>query len=404
MKLAIHFCVGLIVFVEAIGGNLLGQDPSSGWAGEWGEHNLTAGSGKETYRELSVADCLDRRCTIFKISNRMELPKTPHDSEYCDADSNDKFILEIESPTKAVAHLRTDEGEKCSLTFERTSTDKPSIRVTTGEGDCSYFCTRKGTFSATYPLRSKERFFGIQAQVKAFGDDYDACYADASPARTALCHSKQLSDEEHQWTDLYNEVTLLYRGMDLRSGLDEIVKNCNSSDQAAICLSNAFKQSTETLNRRKSEWQETETRAGDPAEAKRKIAAIVGSYEHTHRNGDTSGATYSTTDTMKIEKASDHSIHYSLEMYFYNGHECSREGEATYTSRDMFLDQEQNDLSDKCYFEIIPTATGIKLGDPTEKCRESSCGNRGAYDHGFFSYKRRTPLKSKVHGYKSHQR
>jgi hypothetical protein len=81
-------------------------------------------------------------------------------------------------------------------------------------------------------------------------------------------------------------------------------------------------------------------------------------------------------------------------MYFYNGHECSREGEATYTSRGVFLDHDA--LGDKCYFEIIPTTTGIKLGDPTKECRESSCGNRGTYDHGFFSFKTRSSLKSKI--------
>jgi len=395
MKLETHFVLGLIAFV-GVGGNLLAQDAISSWAGEWGEHGLIAGSSKETYRELSVADCLDRRCRIFKISNRTESPKAPRESEFCDADSNDKFFLEIESPTKAVAHLRTNEGEKCSLLFERTGTDKLSVRVTKGEGDCSYFCTRNGTFAGTYPLRSKERFFGIQSQVKAFGDDFDACYADATPTRMAFCRSNQLSEEEHQWADLFDEVWLLKRGPDRRSALNQIVMNCNAEPEPAVCLSTAFKQSTEALNRQKSEWQEAEARPGDPAEAKRKIAAIVGGYRHKHHNGDTSGAIYSTTDTIDIEKASDRSIRYSLQMYFYNGHECSREGEATYTSRGVFLDQEQDDLGDKCYFEIIPTTTGIKLEDPTEKCRENSCGNRGTYDDAFFSFKTRISLKAKI--------
>jgi hypothetical protein len=394
MKLTIHFAVELFVFVGGAG-NLLAQDSASGWTGEWGEHRSIASSGEETYRELSMADCFDRQCTIFKILNRTESAKAPRERKECGTVS-DKFVLEIQSPTKAVARLRSGEGEKCSLVFERTGTEDPSVVVTAGEGDCSYFCSRNGTFTGTYPLRSKQRFFGIQSQVKAFGDDFDACYADATPGRAALCRNKQLSDDEHQWADLFDDVSLLHRDVDRRSALDQIVQNCNAAKEPAVCLSNGFKQSTEELNRRKSDWQETETRAGDPAEAKRKIAAIVGGYQHSHRNGDTSGDTYWTTDTMDIEKVSDRSIRYSLELYFYNGHECSREGEATYTSRGVFLDQEQNDSGDICYFEIIPTTAGIKLGDPTEKCRDNSCGNRGTYDHAYFSFKRRTPLKAKV--------
>jgi len=367
-----------------------------GWAGEWGEHRLIASSGEETYRELSVADCWNKQCAIFKISNQTDSARAPRERISCGTD-NDKFVLEIESPTKAMAHLRSDEGEKCSLVFERTDTENPSIVVTAGEGDCSYFCSAKGTFTGTYPLRSKQRFFGVQSQIKAFGDDYDDCYADATPARSALCTSKQLSDLEHQWADLFDEVSLIHRGVDRRSGVNEIVMNCNAANESATCLANAFKQSGEELNKWKTEWQEAETRAGDPAEAKRKIAAIVGGYQHTHRNGDTSGDKYLTTDAMEIEKASDRSVRYSLELYFYNGHECSREGEATYTSRGMFVDHEQSDSGGMCYFEIIPTTTGIKLGDPTEKCRENSCGNRGTYDRAYFSFKRRTPLKTKIH-------
>jgi hypothetical protein len=211
-----------------------------------------------------------------------------------------------------------------------------------------------------------------------------------------LCLSKQLSSQEHQWADLFDEVRLLQRGLDRRTVLDRMVKNCDAAQVPAVCVSTAFTQSADALNRRKSEWRETETRPGDPAEAKRKAAAILGSYRRKQHNGDTSGDTYWTTDTMDIESATDHSIRYSLEMYFYNGHQCSRQGEAKYTSRGIFVEEEQDDSGGKCYFEIIPTTTGIKLGDPTEKCRENSCGNRGTFDHGFFSFKARTPLKAKI--------
>ena len=98
--------------------------------------------------------------------------------------------------------------------------------------------------------------------MKAFGDDFDACYADATPARSVLRRSKQLSDEEHQWADLFDEVWLLLRGQDRRAALDQIVMNCNAAQKAAVCLSTTFKRSIEELNRKKSEWQEAETQPG----------------------------------------------------------------------------------------------------------------------------------------------
>ena len=232
--------------------------------------------------------------------------------------------------------------------------------------------------------------------MPAFGDDFDFCFAEETPASKALCGSKKLSDEEHQWANRFDEVGTLFLKMDRQSELRKLVSGCDAAAEPSICLTEAFNRSAEKLNTTKTNWQEAETQPGDPAEAKRKIAALVGSYTHRFRNGDTSGDKYWSTDTLDIEKASDDSILYSVELNFYNGHTCSMEGEASYTHRGIFVAEIQRDEDKMCYFELIPTATGVKLGDPTWKCRDSTCGNRGSYDKAFFSYTRRTPLKAKI--------
>jgi uncharacterized protein len=394
MKKLIQLVVGLMLLTVSTG-ILSAQDLAASWAGEWGEHRVNKEKGEETLRELSISDCFHTQCTIFNLLNRTEMSKKESQRRECGT-VNDKMVLEIESPAKAVTHLRSNKSEQCTLVLERTGTENSSITITQGTGDCSYFCTANGNFTGIYPLFSKSPFYGILSMIPAFGDDFDFCFVEVTPASKALCGSKKLSDEEHLWAYRFDEVRTLYRDMDRQTELRKLVSSCDAAAEPSICLTGAFNRSTEKLNTTMSNFQEKETQSGDPEDAKRKIAALVGSYTHRFRNGDTSGDKYWSTNTLDIEKASDDSIHYSVDLYFYNGHTCSMQGEASYTRSGNFVAKVQHDEGKMCYFELIPTAVGIKLGDPTEKCRETTCGNRGTYNNAFFSFKRRTPLKAKI--------
>ncbi len=367
----------LIVAAFAI--HLPAQNSAQDWAGEWGEYQLPPGSAQFVGSNLTLTTCTGNQCA-FSIRQQNDKPG------YCET-SEDK-IMEIVSPTKAVAHLNTDsETNLCSLIFEKSGTDHPAITVKE-EGDCSYYCSSNGSFAGIFPLRSKSRFFG---------DDIPSCYAGAKPARAALCASQQLSAQQDQWSQLYGQVSDLYPKMYESDKQKKMIDACDVAKDPAACLANEYRQSMLDLNELQIKWQTAETQPGDLAEAKRKIAAITGSYRHTFRNGDVSGDTYWTTDTLEIQKASDHSILYSTELNFYNGHTCSRSGEAIYTSRGFFVDKKKNEMGDMCYFEIIPTATGVNFGDPTNKCRETDCGARGGFGGTHFSFKRRISREGKVH-------
>ena len=170
----------------------------------------------------------------------------------------------------------------------------------------------------------------------------------------------------------------------------DILARCDTAPQPASCLSSALKQSMQQLNARKAAWHTTVTEPGDLQQAPRKIAAIAGHYRHTFQNGDIDGDKFRSTDTLRIAKASENSIRYSLNLTFYNGHECNRSGIATYKAGGMFVDQTVDTTDGKaCFFEVIPTAKGVSLGDPTGVCRQSDCGARGGYLNESFSFSQR---------------
>jgi hypothetical protein len=194
-----------------------------------------------------------------------------------------------------------------------------------------------------------------------------------------------------QWSRLAGEVSDLEDAkLNPLAQEKDILARCDKAPQPASCLSDTFRQSMQQLDARKAAWHTAVTEPGDPAQAREKIAAIVGHYRRSFSNGDISGDEYTSTDTLHIARASDNAIRYSLDLSFYNGHECARSGVASYKAGGMFVDRTVDPAEGKaCFFEIIPTAQGVRLGDPTGACRESDCGARGGYRGESFSFKQR---------------
>jgi uncharacterized protein len=370
MKLAASVTAALLAAASVL---VAAQSSAPTWAGEWGAFSAIPPSAADKYqgRSLSITDCTGPQC---KTSLLVETQSGDH----CEAAGN----LQIKSASEAVIHLTDLDEEKCSLTFERKNTGAPGITVKSNTGDCSYYCTPGAAFTGNYPLHSTSRFFG---------DSIDACYAPAGPSQSALCTSQTLSSLHIQWRKLVWEVSDLGKPpLDQFAEQKKILAQCDTAAQPSTCLTNAFHQSMQQLDERKAEWHTKVTEAGNPQEAQQKIAAIAGHYRHSFKNGDVEGDTYTSTDTLRITKNSDDSIRYALALSFYNGHECNRSGVAHYKAGGMFVDQTLDDTTEKaCFFEIIPTAKGVQLGDPTGACRETDCGARGGYINESFSFNQR---------------
>lgn len=374
MKLA-HLIANLVIVAAVVSSwsCAAAQSAASAWAGEWGAfHRLgPAAPGEFRGASLSITDCAGTQCKASIVVNGP--PRYAH----CNAAGK----LQVKSASEAVVDVG-EFGYQCSITLEKTGAGSPSISATASGKNCSAFCTPGAKMAGTFPLRSASPFFG---------DNLQECYAGAAPARAALCTSQALSALMDQWNQLAGEVSDLEDAkLNPFAQEKDILARCDKAPQPASCLSDTFRQAMQQLDARKAAWHTAVTEPGDPAQARQKIAAIVGHYRHSFQNGDVSGDKYVTTDTLYITRASDNAIRYSLDLSFYNGHECSRDGVAVYKAGGMFVDHQVDpDVGRACYFEIIPTATGVRFGDPTGACRESDCGARGGYRGESFSFKQR---------------
>ncbi len=385
MRFALRYVLSAFLLIELPGAALhfaaqetqpTPQLSQSSWTGEWGSfHPISIPPGQTSesfyaYRgsSLSVSDCAGSQCKGF-LDVRVQ-------GGHCSAAGT----LQLESETAATVDLHESRFQ-CSLYLEK---DSKEITVKPGQGDCSAFCTLGAAFTGDYPLKSQSTFFG---------DNRPACYVRAGASRAAICSSQELATQETEWQ------RLIWQTVDLTPGMSETVERqkifsaCNKDSQPASCLADQFLRSTQTLKARKSAWQAEVTEPGDRQEALGKVAAIAGSYRHPFTESDVEGNTYTVTDELDIEKVSDSSIRYSLMLYFFNGHQCSREGTASYKRNGTFVDAADGASEKKCVFELNPAAEGVKLVDPTGICKQDSCGMRGGYNGIFFSNSERTSVK-----------
>jgi len=141
-------------------------------------------------------------------------------------------------------------------------------------------------------------------------------------------------------------------------------------------------------------WRAALTEPGDADEAKRAIEGIVGIYRHSFANGDVQGDKIQSTNTLEIKRISNISIHVDVHLEFYNGHECSHEGVLSYRRAGFFAEHVQDNQDKVCVLEVLPTATGVEIEDPTGMCKLSDCGMRGGYNGATFSSQERVKVDS----------
>jgi hypothetical protein len=350
MNLTMRLSIGLVFMAGSIISSIA-QAPSKNWTGEWGtfaripttrriaEHYEGAG--------LTVTDCANGRCHLsFVILGRRF---------HAGAEGE----LLVESDSAAVARLGPGAEGKCTLALHKTGTELPSITVKKRTGDCSYFATPGASFEHTYALRLRTLFYA---------DEIPACFVAEGRAVVALCGSAALSAQEHNWVGLVRVVTDLGKPrLDENAERARILKSCDAAPDPETCLTRAFVKSNEELNARKDAWKASVTEPGDADEAKRAIEAIAGTYGEPGIDG------------LEIERVSDISIHVVVALLFGNGHQCGHEGVASYRRAGLFAELVQDDQGELCVFEVVPTATGVRLEDPTGMCRLHDCGTRGGY-------------------------
>jgi hypothetical protein len=183
-----------------------------------------------------------------------------------------------------------------------------------------------------------------------------------------------------------------------------ILHSCDSDTDPARCLTERYTSEIAAMQTKKAAYLDGTVQRGNPAEGGRLAAKIAGRYSHQFPNGDVQGDTYTSTDTLTIRPTGAASIHFDVELNFYNGHTCSLSGGALYRKDGSFVfdDSPANTPSNapSCRLAIIPTNNGVKFNDITGACK-NYCGARGGWNGEGFTFKERvavpvTPAREKT--------
>jgi hypothetical protein len=110
---------------------------------------------------------------------------------------------------------------------------------------------------------------------------------------------------------------------------------------------------------------------------------LAGRFIVRRPNGDITGARFTTTDTVTIVAADRNSAYVSMDLSFFNGHECSIGGMATLEGSRLVLRDPDAQGYDgtPCRLEIWRQGGQLRWDDGEATCR-STCGARGGYNDG----------------------
>jgi hypothetical protein len=353
----------------------------SPWQGEWG--SFPSGDMRQG-RRLSIHDCQNAACK-FSIESRSG-------SGNAGTASDQSFA--IQSETIATATLPGETAKAvCILRFERQVNPRLAIIVQAiGDTCTSYYSTNSAIrMDGIYPLRSMTNYSGLHA---------DECFLDNSPSRTAICTHPELTRLEQSWQDLADAYPLQPLISEDESAYVHaeqsdaaILSACSSNTAAVTCLETRYTEEITAMQAKKDAFLDGTTQRGDPIEGGRLAAKIAGRYRHRFQNGDVQGDRFTSTDTLTIRRVGTASIHFDIELNFYNGHSCSLSGGALYRKDGSFVFDDlsaNNDLDDTlaCRLAIVPSAGGVKFYDLNGGCR-TYCGARGGWDGEGFTFKER---------------
>jgi hypothetical protein len=357
----------------------LAAHAQSPWQGEWAQLNPRASTVDS---RLTLSNCTGDSCQ-FKLR-----VSTGCETSFAD----DAPRLPLLSATEAAITLPgRDTGKSCTLTFHR---DPAQITVTSSGNDCAYYCASTPSFNAMLPFQSRTAYVGLHQ---------DACLLHTSAAASATCADPALAQLEQQWFDLYNDYPLDHPNAPDDSAYNHaqavdtaILKTCDADPKPAQCLRTRFTTDVATMSARKQADLDASTERGDPATGHALALKIAGRYRHSFANGDVQGDNYHSTDTLTLTPVGAASIHFDIELNFYNGHTCSLSGGALFRKDGSFVfdDDPANAIppDPACRLAIVPDKDGISFKDLNGSCK-NYCGARGSFDGAAFTFAQRVPTK-----------
>ena len=120
---------------------------------------------------------------------------------------------------------------------------------------------------------------------------------------------------------------------------------------------------------------------------------FAGRYTHSFRNGDISGASFTSTDEVVIVPTDARHAVFDMELAFFNGHQCSIGGRATLEGSTLvYRDPEMTGYGDggPCTLRIRRRG-GRLTWDDAGSC-SGNCGARGTLREGSMALASRRPI------------
>ena len=120
------------------------------------------------------------------------------------------------------------------------------------------------------------------------------------------------------------------------------------------------------------------------AEAPVDIDKIKGVYRRAFRNGDISGAKFTSTDVLEILGLEKGRAYFRTELNFFNGHICSLSGIAEVEKAALVYRDDSGGPDHACVLRLVPSGGRIRFEDVGGLCAKESCGARGWYNQSSF--------------------
>jgi hypothetical protein len=120
---------------------------------------------------------------------------------------------------------------------------------------------------------------------------------------------------------------------------------------------------------------------------------LAGRYTHSFRNGNVDGASYTSTDTVRIVPVDARHAVFDMELAFFNGHSCSIGGRATLQGDALvYRDPAMTGYGDGGPCTLRIRRAGRRLvWDDAGSC-SGNCGARGSLRDGGMAWSSRRPV------------
>ena len=114
------------------------------------------------------------------------------------------------------------------------------------------------------------------------------------------------------------------------------------------------------------------------------IGKLEGVYRRSFRNGDISGAKFTSTDVLEILGLEKGRAYFRTELNFFNGHLCSLSGIAEVEKAALVYRDDSGGPDHACVLRLVPGGGRIRFEVVGGLCAKESCGARGWYNQSSF--------------------